>query len=229
MGTYVVSGASRGIGHELTAQLLRRGDRVIATYRDAAGRARLETLAARGGDATLLPLDVRDGTSIAALSAALGAAPIDVLIHSAGVIGSSPAPLDAVDYDEWLDVFRVNVQGPHRVTAALVPNLRQSARPRVITLSSIMGSLGRTSPGYHAYRSSKAAVNKVMQLLARDLAPLGIVACPVHPGWVQTEMGGPGAELPVAESAAGLIALIDRLTPEHTGRFWQWDGSELPW
>ena len=229
MAVYVVSGASRGIGHELTGQLLRRGDRVIATYRDAAGRARLETLAATAPTATLVRLDVRDGVSIAALAAGLGDAPVDVLVNNAGVMGSSPASLEAVDYDEWLEVFLVNVQGPHRLTAALVPNLRRSDRPRVITLSSIMGSLGRSSPGYPAYRSSKAAVNKVMQLLARDLAPMGIVACPVHPGWVQTDMGGPGAELPVGQAVAGLIALIDRLTPAHAGRFWQWDGTELPW
>jgi hypothetical protein len=76
----------------------------------------------------------------------------------------------------------------------------------VITLSSIMGCL-----------------------LANELSGERIIVCPVHPGWVQTDMGGVGAELPVEESAAGLIALIDGLTLAHSGRFWQWDGTELPW
>jgi NAD(P)-dependent dehydrogenase (short-subunit alcohol dehydrogenase family) len=225
---FVVTGAGRGIGLELTAQWLARGERVIATYRDDGGKARLEAAGA-GGDLRLVRLDVRDAGSVAALAAALDGTPVEVLVNNAGVMGTSAPSLADVDYDEWLETFVVNVQGPHRVTAALLPNLQAGKRPRVVTLSSIMGCLHRASPGHYAYRSSKAAVNKVMQLLANDLAPLGIVACPVHPGWVQTDMGGAGAELSVGEAAAGLVALIDRLTPEHAGRFWQWNGTELAW
>ena len=226
---FVVTGAGRGIGLELTAQWLARGDRVIATYRDDRGKARLEAVGSAGGDLRLIQLDVRNAGSVAALAAALDRTPVDVLVNSAGVMGTSPPSLDAMDHEEWLEVFAVNVQGPYRVTAALLPNLQAGTRPRVVTLSSIMGCMHRQSPGNYVYRSSKAALNKVMQLLAKDLAPLGIVACPVHPGWVQTDMGGPGAELPVHEAVAGLVALIDRLTPDHTGRFWQWDGTELAW
>ena len=226
---FVVTGAGRGIGLELTAQWLARGDRVIATYRDDRGKARLEALGAARGDLRLVPLDVRDAGSVTALAAALDGVPIDVLVNNAGMMGSSAPSLAAMDHEEWLETFVVNVQGPYRVTAALLPNLQAGNRPRVVTLSSIMGCLHRASPGHYAYRSSKAALNKVMQLLAKDLAPLGIVACPVHPGWVQTDMGGPGAELSVQEATAGLITLIDRLTSDHAGRFWQWDGTELAW
>jgi NAD(P)-dependent dehydrogenase (short-subunit alcohol dehydrogenase family) len=134
-----------------------------------------------------------------------------------------------MSYGSWMEVLEVNVLGPFRVTVALLPNLRASTNPRVVTLSSIMGCLSRKSAGYYAYRSSKAAVNKVMQLLANELAGEGVIVCPVHPGWVQTDMGGLDAELPVHESAQGLIRLIDALTLEHSGRFWQWDGTELPW
>ena len=226
---FVVTGAGRGIGLELTTQWLARGDRVIATYRDDRGKAQLEAIGSAGGDLRLVQLDVRDAGSVAALAAALDGTPIDVLVNNAGVMASSAPSLAAMDHEEWLDTFLVNVQGPYRVTTALLPNLQAGTRPRVVTLSSIMGCLHRASPGYYGYRSSKAALNKVMQLLANDLAPLGIIACPVHPGWVQTDLGGPGAELPVREAVAGLVALIDQLTPDHTGRFWEWNGTELAW
>ena len=127
----VVTGAGRGIGLELTAQWLARGDRVIATYRDDAGKARLEALGAAGGDLRLVRLDVRDAGSVAALAAALDGTPIDVLVNNAGVMGSSAPSPAAMDYDEWLETFVVNVQGPYRVTAALLPNLQAGTRPRV--------------------------------------------------------------------------------------------------
>lgn len=92
-----------------------------------------------------------------------------------------------------------------------------------------MGSLSRKSKGSYAYRSSKAAVNKVMQVLSLELEVDGIVVCPVHPGWVRTEMGGEAADISVEESAAGLFKLIDSLTMDQTGRFWTWEGKEHPW
>jgi NAD(P)-dependent dehydrogenase (short-subunit alcohol dehydrogenase family) len=152
-----------------------------------------------------------------------------VLINNAGVMGPDDQDVAAMDYAAWMDTLAVNVLGPFRLTTALLPNLMKSANPRVVTLTSIMGSLSRDSSGYYAYRSSKAAANKVMRLLAHDLADDRIVVCPVHPGWVKTEMGGPSAELTAEESAHGLLRLIDGLTPAHSGRFFQWDGAELPW
>ena len=227
MAVVVITGASRGIGLELTAQLLRRGDSVVATYRDEPGKQRLVALGFVS-TLTLRQLDVRDEASVAAFAASL-AGPIDVLVNSAGVMGPEHQRIESTDYAGWLDTLLVNVHGPFRVTTALLPRLRQSSNARVITLSSIMGCLSRKSAGYYAYRSSKAAVNKVMQLLANELRGEGIVACPVHPGWVRTEMGGYDAELSVEESARGLIALLDGLTLERSGRFWQWNGTELPW
>ncbi|MGV3593301.1 MAG: SDR family NAD(P)-dependent oxidoreductase, partial [Gammaproteobacteria bacterium] len=83
--------------------------------------------------------------------------------------------------------------------------------------------------GMYGYRSSKAAVSKVMHTLAEELAPDGIIVVPVHPAWVKTDMGGPNAQLTVAESAGGLFRLIDGLRPDQSGRFWRWDGTEHPW
>jgi NAD(P)-dependent dehydrogenase (short-subunit alcohol dehydrogenase family) len=228
MSVVVVVGASRGIGLALADRFAQRGDRVIATYRDEAGRARLEALGHPSERWSQVALDVRDGAAVARLAEHLAGSAVDVLVLSAGVFGEAPRGLD-VDYDAWSDLLAVNVLGPFRVTAALVPSLRRSTRPRVIALSSLMGCLHRKSSGHYPYRSSKAALNKVMQLLANDLAHEGIVVCPVNPGWVQTDMGGEGAPLSVHECADGLVALVDGLTPEHSGRLWQWDGSELAW
>lgn len=229
MSVVVVTGASRGIGLELAGQLARRGDDVIATYRDEPGRARLEALERGSGTLTLHPLDVRDGASIERLARSLDGAVVDVLVNNAGIMGPAQPGIDCMDYEAWLSVLSVNVLGPFHATTALLPSLRKSESPRVIALSSIMGCLHRKSSGHYAYRSSKAAMNKVMQLLANDLARDRITVCPVNPGWVKTEMGGDDATLTVRECAEGLIALIDRLTLEHSGRFWQWDGSELAW
>jgi NAD(P)-dependent dehydrogenase (short-subunit alcohol dehydrogenase family) len=134
-----------------------------------------------------------------------------------------------MDYAEWLRTLEVNALAPFRLATALLPNLRLARRPRVVALSSQMGSLHRQSVGAFAYRSSKAALNKVMQVLALELSADGIVVCPVHPGWVRTDMGGASADISAPESAAGLAQLIDALTPAQSGRFWTWDGREHPW
>jgi NAD(P)-dependent dehydrogenase (short-subunit alcohol dehydrogenase family) len=225
METAVVVGASRGIGWELSKQLAARGDRLVATCRDDAGAARLATLGS--ARCQLVRMDVRDAAGIAALHSALGDQAIDVLVHSAAVMPPEAPSLDELDHAVWAETFAINVQGPYRVITALAANLRRSPRPRAIALSSIMGCLHRDSVGHYAYRSSKAALNKVMKLLSRDLSE--IIVCPVNPGWVRTAMGGAEAELSVEESAAGLLALSDRMTLAHTGRFWQWDGTELAW
>lgn len=225
METVVVVGASRGIGWELCRQLVARGDQVVATCRDDEGAERLASLDPIR--CKIVRMDVRAPEGIAALRGALGEQPVDVLFHSAAVMPPDATSLDEMDFAAWADAFAINVHAPYRVITALQANLSRSSRPRAIALSSIMGCLHRDSVGHYAYRSSKAALNKVMKLLSRDLAD--IIVCPVHPGWVRTEMGGAEAELSVEESAAGLLTWSDRLTLEHTGRFWQWDGSELAW
>jgi len=230
METVLITGAGRGIGLELTRIFLRKGRRVLATYRGLAVPDPLDELE-RGANGALrtLRLEITDGASIAVLREELSGDVVDVLINNAGTSGGDHQSLDDMDYDAWLGAFEVNTLAPFRLAAALRTNLKRSDRPRIVTLSSQMGSLHRKSTGSHAYRSSKAAVNKVMQVLAVELASDGIIVCPVHPGWVRTDMGGPMGEISVNESAAGLVALIESLTPERSGRFWTWEGIEHPW
>ena len=100
----------------------------------------------------------------------------------------------------------------------------------IVTLTSMVGSMAtNTAGGLYAYRSSKAAANAIMKSMSIDLAARGIIATPIHPGWAKTEMGGPNAPLNPVDAVAGVRRVIDGLTPEKAGRFWQFDGTEMPW
>ena len=226
--TVVVTGAGRGIGRRLVELYLEAGDQVVAGVRDPAAARELQQ-GSSGGDLEVCALDVRDGGSVRRLADALGVRPVDILINNAGVMGGDRQSLDNMDYDAWRDALEVNTLSPFRVTTALLPNLARSPQPKIITLTSQMGSLSRNSPGAFAYRSSKAAANKVMQVMALELKARGMIVCPMHPGWVRTDMGGPTAAISVEESARGLLEVIDRLGLEDSGRFCTWDGVEHPW
>lgn len=226
METAVVAGATRGIGLELTRQLLASGRKVVATFRgDRGGLAELE----REANITVHPLDVSSDDSAKRIADALGQSSIDLLFCNAGLYGGERQSIDDMDLSAWREAFEVNTLGPFNVVTALRRLLARSTHPRALVISSQMGALSRKSRGAYAYRSTKAAANKVAQLLALDLAEDGIIVCPVHPGWVRTDMGGPSAEISVEESAAGLIDLAESLTVESSGRFWTWQGLEHAW
>lgn len=180
-----------------------------------------------GEQLRLLTLDVRDDTSIAEAVRQFDE-PVDVLVDNAGIIGPQRQSTLGMDFDGFLETLRVNALGPLRIAQAFLPHLRQARRPKIVTISSRMGSLSYVNSDRIAYRASKAAVNKVIQGLATDLQPEGIIAVAVHPGWVRTDMGGSGADISVEESAAGLIRLIDRLALEEMGGFFNWQGERIP-
>jgi NAD(P)-dependent dehydrogenase (short-subunit alcohol dehydrogenase family) len=218
-----ITGGGRGIGLELARLYVAAGDRVIVGMRDS------RALPAELTQIKVLPLDVSDEASVTALAQALASETIDILINNAGVIG--PARQSALDMDfaGFAEAFAVNTLGPLRITQALLPALRRSARAKVVVISSQMGSLSYAKSDHVAYRASKSAVNKITQCLATDLLAEGIAVAAIHPGWVRTDMGGPQADIDVRESASGVKSVIDRLTCSATGRFWRYDGSETPW
>lgn len=226
MENVLITGASRGIGLELTKQFLARGDKVIATYRGQPGKG-LDDLAI-SSNLYLHPLEVTDEKAVNAFAASI-ADHVDILINNAGVIGPEAQGLETLTEKGWLETFAVNTIAPFIVSRAFLPNLRRSERPRIVTVSSMMGSLNGEGTGMYAYRSSKAAVNKVMQVLAIDLREDGITVCPIHPGWVKTDMGGEGAEITVQESVSGIVKLVDRLSPEMSGQFYTWEGKVHAW
>jgi len=220
MTTVLITGAARGIGRELARQFAGSGADVIAACRNP------EDVSDAEPGIALVPLDVAEDASVAALASRLEGTTIDVLVNNAGVMGGTQG-FDDMDFDAWAHAFAVNTMGPMRVTQALAPQLADDAR--VVTISSQMGALSRNAPGAYAYRSTKAAVNKVVQLMAIDLKARGITCITMHPGWVQTDMGGKSADITAEESAAGIRKVIDGLTLKQTGQFIKWNGEIHPW
>lgn len=228
MQTVIITGANRGIGLALTRRFAVSDCRVIATCRQP-DHAKQLTKLAQTNDVVPFKLDVTNAQQVEALVAKVGNEKIDILINNAGTIGGQRQSSTDMDYDNWREAFEINTLAPFRLATAIRPNLRLASNPRIITISSQMGALSRKSTGSFAYRSSKAAVNKVMQVLALELKPDGIVVCPFHPGWVRTDMGGPQGEISAEESAESLFEQINALTLEHSGRFWTWQGDEHDW
>jgi NAD(P)-dependent dehydrogenase (short-subunit alcohol dehydrogenase family) len=192
MSNVVITGANRGIGLALAHLYAGRGDRVFGCCRTPRKAQELQTLAKSHG-LTVLPVDVGDAASVAALAAELGPAPVDVLINNAGVSGG---PLDQqtatrMDFAAWADAFNVNSIGPVRVLHALLPALQRARQPKVMSITSQLGAISLDLALAYGYSSSKAALNKYMRLAAPDLARDGVAIGVIHPGWVQTDMGGP--------------------------------------
>ena len=229
----LVTGANRGIGLEFCRQLLAAGDHVIATCRQPGKATALNTLAGEyPGRLHVLPLDVAQPKSRAELVRELPLvlgddARIDLLVNNAGVLHSGER-FGHLDQAVLEDSLRINAIGPFLLSEAVAPLLAEGAR--IANLSSVMGSITRQgafrSPSYGA---SKAAQNLLNAQLAHALAARDIRVLSLHPGWVQTDMGGTGAEVTPAASVAGLLQVIDAATPAQSGSFLDWRGQSVPW
>jgi NAD(P)-dependent dehydrogenase (short-subunit alcohol dehydrogenase family) len=231
MPSILITGANRGLGLEFVRQYSAEGWHVFAACRDPSGAAQLQELKrAPDRQLTVLQMDVTDLASVRAAAKEIGTAAIDVLVNNAGVGGASNQTTGRVDYRAWADVLDVNTMGPLRVLESFLDHLARSERRTVVTITSGMGSLAdNTSGGSIAYRTSKAAVNMVMRSAAIDLARHHIICIIVNPGWVKTDMGGPGARMTPQESVGALRKLIANLTLEDSGKFFNWNGREYPW
>ena len=228
--TWMITGANRGIGLALTMELLRRGDTVVAAARDPWGGALGELAAAHPAQLVQIELDVTSDDSVAAAKAALDGRPLDVLVNNAGLYGprDRQTALD-MDFDGWREVFEVNVYAPLRIAQAFLPNVEAGSGRKIATISSRMGSIGGNPSGAVAYRSSKAAVNMTMVAFGNAVKERGVTVLLFHPGWVRTDMGGAGADLPASDSAGGLIATIDASGMAQTNSFRDWQGQTIPW
>lgn len=208
----LITGANRGIGAALVRAGRASGHEVIAATRPG-----------RGGDVCF---DVIDHEALRHHAAATG--PLDVLINNAGIIGPTRQSALDMDFAGLREAFEVNAYAPLAVAQAFLPNLRAGETPCILSISSQMSWMGYAKSDRIAYRASKAALNKLMQGLATDLAPEGIPVVLVDPGWVRTDMGGAEADNDADDVATGILRLAETLTPEMSGRFLTWRGAERP-
>ncbi len=226
MPTVLMTGANRGLGLEFARSYATDGWRVHACCRHP---EKAKALKAVEGDLVVHKLDITDGLRVAGLARELADDAIDVLLNNAGVYGPRSG-FGETDFDDWLDVLKINTIAPLRMAERFVEHVARSERKLIVSVSSGMGSIAMNDAGGHyPYRASKAALNMVVKGLSADLAARGIIAVALSPGWVQTDMGGSSAELTPEESVAGMRAVIDGLTPADSGRFLNYQGEDRPW
>ncbi len=240
MSTVLLTGANRGLGLEFVRQYAADGWDVLATCRHPEKADALNRYAAEHPTVKVASLDVTESTSIEALAERWRDIPVDVLINNAGVLsgGASTGPATqtdpgqewgGLDAEAWVRAFRANTVGPALVTEAFLPNVRKSQGRKIVMVSTSMSSLTRGQPGFIAYRSTKAALNMVMRTLAAEVTSEGLVVVSLHPGWVQTDMGGMEAELRPEESVRRLRRVIEGLTLADSGAFLDNQGGVMPW
>ncbi len=228
----VVTGAARGIGLELCRQFLDAGDRVVACPR-VPGSGDLAALEqASDGRLRVIPIDIADEQ--ASLSAARQAGEwvdhVDILINNGGIYPKCGGTLEKLDPALLMRGFEVNVVGTLLVTRAFLPLLRQGSGKRIALVSSLMGSAGDNgSGGSWGYRLSKTAVNMAGRNLGHELGREGFICVTLHPGWVQSRMGGFGAPTPVEDSVRDMIHTIENATPGDNGGFRGPGGKTLPY
>ena len=217
MPTVLITGAARGLGLEFVKQYRAGGWDVVATARSESGE-----LAETG--ATILTIDMTDFAAVAALRLDR---PLDLLIANAGIAQPAEAKT-ADDGTGWIDTFRINSIAPVLLAQAVMPRLAE-AKGKAIAITSQMGSIADSSTAWIPYRASKAALNMAWHVLANEVRDQGVTLGLMHPGWVQTDMGGPGATIDAPTSVRGMVSVIGGLGIEQSGGFFGYDGREIPW
>ena len=225
MTTIFITGAGRGIGFELARQSVEKGWNVIGSVRSSDAQSEL---ARKLPEIAVVKFDVTDHAAIEKVANAFHT-PIDVLVNNAGIIGPLVQSTLEMDFEGFANTMATNVLAPLKVSQVFLPFLRQGNNPRIVNISSKMGRMEFSASDRIAYRSSKAALNKVTQAQATDLKNESITCIAMHPGWVQTDMGGAVADVTPQESASGILDVIQSLRIKDTGKFIDWDGTPRPW
>ncbi|XP_054856518.1 C-factor-like isoform X2 [Eublepharis macularius] len=206
----------------------------------------LRNLVSKHPNLVIVKLDATSPTSIKDAAVCvenhLKGSGLNLLINNAGVF--KDVALDAVDVEDMISGYKINVIGPLLVSQAFLPLLRRAAqgssqkglscnRAAIINISSTLGSIELVPPSYMnpavPYRCSKAALNMLTQCQSVEFKDFGILCTIVHPGWVKTEMGGQEADLTVDESVRGILDVLSKLSDEHNGAFISWKGNKMPW
>jgi NAD(P)-dependent dehydrogenase (short-subunit alcohol dehydrogenase family) len=234
MSTVLITGANRGLGLEFARQYAADGWDVLATSRDPKKSEELQQLQKTNKKVSLQALDVTSGKSVEALAQALGGRAIDLLILNSAIYTRNRNKISEIDYDAWREANETNLMGAVRVAEALLENVATSKRKQIAAISTGMGSMQalKSTIGFGAvyqYRTSKAALNMAMSILAKELEPQGISVVIFDPGWVQTDMGGANAALTPQESIGGMRTVLAGDPMGLTGKFVGYDGGTRPW
>ena len=226
----LITGTNRGIGLEFVKHYIKNNEKVIATCRNRNSAKDLLELENTTNNLSLVELDVSNPNSINNFTSKIAGLPIDTFISNAGVSGPKNIEFGNFDAKEWLDVFNINTIAPLLITQKILKNLRLGKNKKLAFISSKVGSIeDNTGGGMYIYRTSKTALNQVIKSLSIDLKGENFIVVALHPGWVQTDMGGPNALIDTKTSVKGLIEVIDNLTPKNSGKFYNYDGSPIPW
>lgn len=228
--TILITGSNRGIGLELCRQYAMSDWIVYAFCRQPQNAPELSQLALDHSNIHIHALDVLNDSQMKQSAHDLKDVPIDILFANAGVYGQGDAYLGNINSDKWLECLRINTMAPLKLVECFSSNISRSKLKTIAVMSSKMGSMAdNSSGGSYVYRSSKAALNAVMVSAAIDLKPQGIKLALLHPGWVQTDMGGSNAEISVSQSVTQLRSILTNLTLDLSGSFFDIDGSIIPW
>jgi NAD(P)-dependent dehydrogenase (short-subunit alcohol dehydrogenase family) len=219
MKSVLITGASRGIGREFARQYAARGWNVVATCRRPE-----EGLGC-------LALDVTNESQMERLAAEIDS--LDLLIHNAGVFAEGEEGLQKIDAQKMTEVFRVNVIGPLLLTKHLLPKINSGGCVAALTSGAgVLREEPRDPGGSYSYGASKAALARALQSLAADLRPQNVAVIGINPGYVRTDMtGGKESPAPLSpeESVAGMMSVLDGVTPKKSGHIFSYDGAEAPW
>ena len=226
----LITGTNRGIGLEFVKHYIKNNEKVIATCRNRNSAKDLLELENTTNNLSLVELDVSNPNSINNFTSKIAGLPIDTFISNAGVSGPKNIEFGNFDAKEWLDVFNFNTIAPLIITQKILKNLRLGKDKKLVFISSKVGSIeDNTSGGMYIYRTSKTALNQVIKSLSIDLKGENFIVVALHPGWVQTDMGGPNALIDTKTSVRGMTEAIDNLTSKNSGKFYNYDGSAIPW
>ena len=226
----LITGTNRGIGLEFVKHYLKNNEKVIATCRNKNSAKDLLELKNTTSNLSLVELDVSNPNSINEFASKITDQPIDTFINNAGVFGPRNNEFGNFNAKEWLDVFNINTIAPLLITQKILKNLRLGKNKKLVFISSKVGSIEEnTGGGMYIYRSSKTALNQVIKSLSIDFKDENFIAAALHPGWVQTDMGGPNALIDTKTSVKGMAEVIDSLVLKNSGRFYNYDGSSISW
>lgn len=226
MYTILITGANRGLGLEMVKQYSADGWQVIACCREPEHADALHKL---GNNIKILQLDVSNTHSIENLSHHIGHQPIDILLNNAGILPQDQE-FGTINAETLTDAFKVNTVAPFILAETLFKNIVASELKIIANMSSIMGSMElNTDGGYYAYRSTKAALNALIKSMAIDLKAYSIKVIALHPGWVQTDMGGPNAMIAPEESVRKIRKILSTLSLIDSGSFIGYDSNKLAW